>query len=80
MEKEQIIEQLHAIFADVLKRPDIRLTEDTSANDIDEWDSLTNMTIISEVEKRWGFKFKLHDIIKMRNIGDMTDVIIKRSK
>lgn len=38
------------------------------------------MTIISDVEKKWGFRFKLHDIVKLHNVGDMIDVITKRGK
>lgn len=51
-----------------------------SAEDLDEWDSLSNMIIISEIEKKWGVHFKLRDIVRMKNIGDMIDVIIKQSR
>ncbi|AGB28346.1 MULTISPECIES: acyl carrier protein [Prevotellaceae] len=80
MEREEVLTQLNEIFAEVFKRPGMQLDYAQSADDIDEWDSLTNMTLISEVEHRWGFKFKLHDIIKMRNVGDMVDCIVKRAK
>ena len=44
------------------------------------WDSLTNMTIISEIERLWGVHFKLRDIIRMKNIGDMIDTILTKSQ
>jgi len=80
MEKEEILQQLSLIFEQVLKRSDLKIDYNMSAEDIDEWDSLTNMTIISEIEKKWGVHFKLRDIIRMKNIGDMIDVIIKQSR
>ena len=80
MEKEEILQQLTLIFEQVLKRSDLKIDYSMSAEDIDEWDSLTNMTIISEIEKKWGVHFKLRDIIRMKNIGDMIDVIIKQSR
>ena len=51
-----------------------------TTDDIENWDSLTNMTIISEIEKRWNIHFKLRDIIRMKNIGDMADAIISKSQ
>ncbi|MBM6992355.1 MAG: acyl carrier protein [Prevotella sp.] len=80
MEREEILKSLNVIFQEVLKNTGLQLDETMSANDVDGWDSLSNMTIVSEVERRWNFRFKLHDIVKMRNIGDMIDCIIKRSK
>ena len=80
MEKEEILQQLTLIFEQVLERSDLKIDYNMSAEDIDEWDSLTNMTIISEIEKKWGVHFKLRDIVRMKNIGDMIDVIIKQSR
>ena len=80
MEKAEILQQLTLIFEQVLKRSDLKIDYNMSAEDIDEWDSLTNMTIISEIEKKWGVHFKLRDIVRMKNIGDMIDVIIKQSR
>ena len=80
MEKEEVLQQLTLIFEQVLKRSDLKIDYNMSAEDIDEWDSLTNMTIISEIEKKWGVHFKLRDIVRMKNIGDMIDVIIKQSR
>jgi len=80
MEKEEILQQLTLIFEQVLKRSNLKIDYNMSAEDIDEWDSLTNMTIISEIEKKWDVHFKLRDIVRMKNIGDMIDVIIKQSR
>jgi acyl carrier protein len=80
MNKDEVLNVLDDIFRAVLNKKDLKLDYSMSADDIDEWDSLTNMTIISEIEKHYGIHFKLRDIIKMRNIGDMTYVIIQKSQ
>ena len=80
MEKEEILKQLTLIFEQVLKHPGLKIDYSMSAEDLDEWDSLSNMIIISEIEKKWGVHFKLRDIVRMKNIGDMIDVIIKQRR
>ena len=78
MEREEVRELLSGIFEVVLNQP-VQLTDKMTPDDIDNWDSLTNMTIISEIESQWGIKFKLRDIIRMKTVGDIIDTIIKKT-
>ena len=78
MVKEEVTTKLHDIISNVLKLSGLDLTDDMSANDIDGWDSLSNMTIISEIEHTFNIKLKMRDIVHMKNIGDMCDIILKR--
>lgn len=80
MDRDEILKQLALIFEEVLKQPELKIDYNMSADDIDGWDSLSNMTIISEIEKKWNVHFKLRDIVRMKNIGDMIDVIIRQSR
>ncbi|MBF1061911.1 MAG: acyl carrier protein [Prevotellaceae bacterium] len=80
MDRDEILKQLALIFEEVLKQPGLKIDYNMSADDIDGWDSLSNMTIISEIEKKWNVHFKLRDIVRMKNIGDMIDVIIRQSR
>ena len=80
MDRDEILKQLSLIFEEVLKQPGLKIDYNMSADDIDGWDSLSNMTIISEIEKKWNVHFKLRDIVRMKNIGDMGDVIIRQSR
>lgn len=80
MDREEILKQLSLIFEEVLKQPGLKIDYNMSADDIDGWDSLSNMTIISEIEKKWNVHFKLRDIVRMKNIGDMIDVIIRQNR
>ena len=79
MNKEEVRKQLNDIFANVLNRPGIELSDNMTTDNIDNWDSLTNMTIISDIEHRFNIHFKLRDIIRMKNVGDIIDTIIKKA-
>ena len=50
-----------------------KMSEMLTATDVDGWDSLTHMMIISEVEKAFSITFKLKELNKMKNMGDMLD-------
>lgn len=78
MTKQEVIVQVERIFHEVLNKTDIILTETTTAKDVEGWDSLTNMGIIVKVEETFGCRFKLREIIKMKNIGDLCDAILNQ--
>ncbi|BCS84694.1 MULTISPECIES: acyl carrier protein [Prevotella] len=80
MTKEEALEALSSIFAEVLDEKDIELDYQMTANDVDRWDSITNMTIISEIESRFNIKLKLREIIKLKNVGALCDAIVSKSK
>ena len=72
--------QLSAIMQEVLDDPNLSLTPATTADDVEGWDSMSNITFVVEVERRFGIKFNTAEIEEMRNVGDMLDIIAaKRS-
>ncbi len=75
---QKIITDCTEIYQKVLKNPNIVLEESTNANDIDEWDSLNHTILLNEVQKHFGVKFKLKEIIKFKNVGDMCRLIQKK--
>ena len=54
---------------------DIKLNDETSADDIEEWDSLSHIQIIVAIEKAFGIKFSSQEMITWKNVGDMVDCI-----
>jgi acyl carrier protein len=78
MTREEVKDTLRGIFAKVLNEPMIVINDDMTTNDIEAWDSVTNMTIISEVEEAFCIKLKLREIIKMKNIGALCDTILSK--
>ena len=77
MKREEIFEKLNEIFADVFEDDTIEVKETTSSADIEDWDSLTHITLISAVEDAFGIKFAMKDVIGMKNVGEMVDIIME---
>ena len=70
MSNEEIQSRLNKVFCKVFKDDSIIITEETTAKDIEKWDSLTHLILISNTESEFGIKFKLKELIAMKNVGD----------
>ncbi|MBX3102750.1 MAG: acyl carrier protein [Bacteroidetes bacterium] len=73
--KPEIADKLNTVFRSVFRNPGITVHEDMTAAEVESWDSLSHMTMIQEVEKTFGVKFKLKEITRMKNVGDMAALI-----
>jgi len=79
MEREEIFSKLNEIFEDVLDlEGGANLTDSTTANDIEEWDSLSHIQLIVAIEKAFKLKFTSQEILKWNTVGEMVDTIIAR--
>ena len=75
MNRTEILEKLNEVFHDVFDNNDIVVTEQTNENDIEEWDSLIHITLISAVEDEFDVSFDMKTVVSMKNVGDMIDAI-----
>ena len=75
MKKEEVTGELKAVFQKVLEENDITITREMTAQDIEKWDSLRHIQLISEVERVFRIKFKLREVLSMKNVGDLIDLI-----
>lgn len=75
MERTEIVDKLTVIFRNVFNSENIVLRDDMTADDVDSWDSLTHMAMISEVEKCFSIKFKLKELNKLRQVGDLIAIV-----
>lgn len=80
MEKNDVLKRLTEVFEDVFDLDGVTITRETTANDIDEWDSLEHITLISAVESTFKMKFKMKEVSTMKNVGEMIDIIAERTK
>lgn len=76
MTRQEIFDTLNEVFSDVFDEP-LTVTDATTSADIAAWDSLTHITLISEVEDSFGMKFSMKDVLGMKNVGEMADIIEK---
>ena len=80
MERKEIFEKLNEIFIDVLDLDECELTEETSADDIEEWDSLSHIQLIVAIEKTFKIKFTSLEIMKWANVGEMVNSMEEKLK
>jgi acyl carrier protein len=76
----KIKSELQVIFRKTLNVPDLEITEGLSAEHIPAWDSLTHLLLISEVEIFFEIKFRLKELLTMRNVGEMISLIEEKKK
>ena len=80
MDTNVVYERLNRVFRDVFDDDTITVNAKTTADDIDDWDSLEHITLISAVEKEFGMKFRMGEISSMKNVGEMAGIISSRAK
>mgnify|MGYP000702340330 FL=1 len=80
METEEILRELDTIFRNILKNENIALTPATTAKDVEGWDSLTNMRLITAIEKHYNIRFGLREILKFKHVGDLCASIQAKKK
>ena len=80
MDTENLLKELEQLFQEVLKKGSVILTVDTTANDVEGWDSSTNMLLISAIEKKYTIHFGFREIVKLKKVGDLCNAIILKSK
>jgi acyl carrier protein len=78
MKKTEVVAKLTVIFRKIFNNDSLILTNELTANDVDHWDSLSHMLLIAEIENSFSIKFKLKELNKMRNVGEMVEIIISK--
>ena len=78
MTHEAILEKLNEIFRDIFEDDSLVITETTTANDVEDWDSIEHINLIDAVEKEFGMKFKMQEVSGMKNVGEMVQIIAER--
>lgn len=73
-----ILAILNEIFRQVFDDPSLVVTRTTTANDIEEWDSLTHINLVVAVEMRFKVKFALGELQSLKNVGDLHDLVVKK--
>lgn len=79
MERNEVLDRVQGIFRDVLDDDEIVLTDQTTADDVDDWDSLSHIQLIVAVEKAFHVKFTSKEILSWKNVGELVDSILTRT-
>lgn len=76
----EIYERLNEVFRDVFDDDSLCVTPSTTAKDIEDWDSLSHITLISAVEDEFRMKFSMKEVVGMTNVGEMASIVAARRK
>ena len=76
MEKVVVLSHVQDIFRDILDNDEIVLSNETTADDIEEWDSLSHIQLIVAIEKFFRVKFTSKEILSWKNIGELVDCLL----
>lgn len=80
MTREEIYKRLNNVFKEVLDDDSIELNDETVADDVDGWDSFEHINLVVAVEEEFGFKIPMGKTVKMKNVGEMVDLIMESGK
>ena len=78
MERSEILTKVQEIFREELELDDLVLTDETTADNVEEWDSLSHVQLVAAMEEVFGIEFKSREILSWENIGDLIDSIEKK--
>jgi len=76
MNNQELLDQVQEIFHDQLDDETIVLTTETTAEDVDDWDSLTHIMLVVAIEKHFKVKFTSSEILSWKNVGEMINCIM----
>lgn len=79
LHEAEILAETRRICQTVFNDPALVITRESNAGAIDKWDSMSNLILIDELEKRFGMKFSLDEILEAQNVGDLCDIIKKKT-
>jgi acyl carrier protein len=71
----EILRDVTEIMGDVFDADDLNVSLETSAEEVEEWDSLSHIRLIVAIERKFGFKFKNSEIEGLKNVGELVNVI-----
>lgn len=75
---KDIHSELQTVFRKVFENNIISINEQTTANDISGWDSLTHMTLINEIEQHFKIELSFNEVSSFNTVGDMLKCISKK--
>ena len=78
MTREEVFEKLNETFRDEFDDVEITVTDATTADDIEDWDSLEHINLLAAVEQAFGMKFNMGQVVSMKNVGEMADIVLSK--
>ena len=79
MTRDEVLDQLQTVFDDTFLE-EVRVSEDLTAKEVDEWDSLSHVSLVLAIEQKFGVRFRVGEVESTKNVGELADLIVKRKE
>ncbi|MFT5759373.1 MAG: acyl carrier protein [Alteromonadaceae bacterium] len=80
MTRESVFKEVQDIFRDIFDEDDLMINDETSSNDLDDWDSLNHINLVSAIEQEFKIKFALGELMELKDVGSMVDLMLEKLK
>ena len=80
MTREEVFNGVQDIFRDIFDEDDIVIEDKTNSDDVEEWDSLNHIILVSAIEKEFKIKFALGELMTLKDVGAMVDLMMEKLK
>jgi acyl carrier protein len=80
MTREEVFNGVVAIFRDIFDEEDLIVENQTNSDDIEDWDSLNHINLVSAIEKEFKIKFALGELASLKDVGAMVDLMMEKIK
>ena len=80
MTREDIFNGVQDIFRDIFYEEDMVIEDKTSSDDVEEWDSLNHINLVSAIEKEFEIRFALWELMALKDVGSMIDLMVEKLK
>ena len=80
MNSDEIYAEVRTIIAEILDQPDLQISADTKADEVEGWDSFNHINIVVAVEAHFGIKINTAEIEELRNVGELVELIERKRK
>lgn len=80
MTRTEVYERLTKVFQEVFDDEAISIQDNTTADDIEDWDSFEHINLVVAVEDEFSFKIPMGKVVTMKNVGEMVDIILELGK
>ena len=80
MTREEVYERLNKVFQEVFDDDNITVNDNTTSDDIEDWDSFEHINLVVAVEEEFSFKIPMGKVVTMKNVGEMVDIIMETGK
>lgn len=75
MQREEVLNEIVPLCRKAFAKPDLEITEDLDSAKVDSWTSLSFMHLLNDIENHFGLKFKIMELLNIRDIGSLVNVI-----